>query len=123
MCCRSCTGYQDDQIVVESIIRDSIVHYLETNALILDSQHGFRKGLSCLSNLLTFLDLVSSMIDSGNNVDVIFMDFAKAFDKVPHVRLGRKLESHGITGGYCYPKVLCSKPAFLQLNIKSKGRY
>ena len=80
----------------ESIIRDSIVHYLETNALILDSQHGFRKGLSCLSNLLTFLDLVSSMIDSGNNVDVIFMDFAKAFDKVPHFRLGRKLESHGI---------------------------
>ena len=82
----------------ESVIRDSIVHCLETNALILDSQHGFRKGLSCLSNLLTFLDLVYSMIDSGNNVDVIFMDFAKAFDKVPHVRLGRKLESHGITG-------------------------
>jgi len=38
------------------------------------------------------------MIDSGNNVDVIFMDFAKALDKVSHVRLGRKLESHGING-------------------------
>ena len=37
------------------------------------------------------------MIDLGNNIDIIFMYFAKAFDKVPHVRLGRKLESHGIT--------------------------
>ena len=82
----------------ESIIRNSVVHYLETNALILYSQHGFTKGLFCLSSLLTFLDIVSSMTDSGNNVDVIFMDFAKAFDKVPHVHLGQKLESHGITG-------------------------
>jgi len=79
--------------IFESIIRDSVVHYLEVNALILDSQDGFRKGWSCLSNLLTFLDTVTSMIDSGNNVDVIFMDFSKAFDRVPHVRLGRKLES------------------------------
>jgi len=71
----------------ESIIRDSVVHYLEANALILYSQHGFTKGLFCLSSLLTFLDIVSSMTDSGNNVDVIFMDFAKAFDKVPHVCL------------------------------------
>jgi len=66
--------------------------------LILDSQHGFRKGRSCLSNLLVFLDKVTGSIDSGEAVDVIFMDFAKAFDKVPHIRLGRKLESHGITG-------------------------
>ena len=71
--------------------------YLETNMLILDSQHGFRKGRSCLSNLLVFLDKVTGSIDSGEAVDVIFMDFAKAFDKVPHIRLGRKLESHGIT--------------------------
>ena len=71
--------------------------YLETNWLILDSQHGFRKGRSCLSNLLVFLDKVTGSTDSGEAVDVIFMDFAKAFDKVPHIRLGRKLESHGIT--------------------------
>ena len=66
--------------------------------LILDSQHGFRKGRSCLSNLLVFLDKVNGSIDSGEAVDVIFMDFAKAFDIVPHIRLGRKLESHGIRG-------------------------
>ena len=43
-----------------------------------------------------FLDKVTGSIDSGEAVDVVFMDFA--FDKVPHIRLGRKLESHGITG-------------------------
>ena len=84
--------------IFETIIRNSVVKYLETNRLILDSQHGFRKGRSCLSNLLVFLDKVTGSIDSGEAVDVIFMDFAKAFDKVPHIRLGRKLESHGITG-------------------------
>jgi len=63
----------------------------------LDSQHGFRKERSSSSNLLTFLDKVTGSIDAGDNVDVIFMDFAKAFDKVPRVRLGHKLESHGVT--------------------------
>jgi len=82
----------------ESIIRDAVVKHLETNQLIHDSQHGFRKGRSCLTNLLTFLDKVTSYMDSGKDVDVVFLDFAKAFDKVPHQRLLQKLMSHGITG-------------------------
>ena len=49
-------------------------------------------------NLLSFLDTVTGYVDSGSAVDVIFLDFAKAFDKVPHRRLILKLESHGITG-------------------------
>jgi len=57
------------------------------------SQHGFRKGGSCLSNLLVFLDLVTDSLDNQDNVDVIYLDFAKAFDKVPHGRLLDKLES------------------------------
>ena len=82
----------------ESIIRDNLVHYLESNALIINSQHGFRKGRSCLTNLLEFLDKVTGCVDSGENVDVIFLDFAKAFDKVPYKRLMLKLKSHGIIG-------------------------
>jgi len=77
--------------IFETIIRNSVVKYLETNMLILNSQHGFRKGHSCLSNLLVLLNKVTGSISSGEAVDVIFMDFAKAFDKVPHIRLGRKL--------------------------------
>jgi len=80
----------------ESIIRDNIVNHLEGNQLILDSQHGFRKGRSCLSNILAFLEKVTSAVDSGEDVDVVFLDFAKAFDKVPHQRLLLKLKLHGI---------------------------
>ena len=84
--------------VFESLIRDAMVKYLEDNFLIGDSQHGFRKGRSCLTNLLSFSDKVTGSIDSGDSVDVVFLDFAKAFDKVPHKRLMLKLENHGITG-------------------------
>jgi len=82
----------------ESIIRDAVVRHLEDNSLLRDSQHGFRKGRSCLTNLLTFMDKVTGYLDSGVPVDTVFLDFAKAFDKVPHRRLALKLESHGISG-------------------------
>ena len=62
------------------------------------SQHGFRTGRSCLSNLLAFLDKVTRDIEDGKCVDVIYLDFAKAFDKVPHKRLLDKLKCHGIRG-------------------------
>jgi len=84
--------------VIESVLRDAIVSHLETNELIRDSQHGFRKGRSCLTNLLVFLDKVTKYIDDGYSVDVIYLDFAKAFDKVPHQRLLDKLKGHGING-------------------------
>ena len=87
----------------ESVIRDAVVRHLEDNGLLQDSQHGFRKGRSCLTNLLTFMDKVTGNLDSGVvcsgvPVDTVFLDFAKAFDKVPHRRLALKLESHGISG-------------------------
>ena len=62
------------------------------------SQHGFTKGRSCLTNLLTFLEDVTHSVDQGIHVDVIYLDFAKAFDNVAHCRLIRKLEVHGIAG-------------------------
>ena len=63
----------------------------------LDSQHGFRPKSSYLSNLLIFLE-VTSYIDKGYLVDVIYLDFSKAFDMVPHRRLISKLTAHGIAG-------------------------
>ena len=77
----------------ESLIRDRVVGHLESHHLLADSQHGFRSGRSCLTNLLSFLDRVSGMVDDGGCVDAIFLDFAKAFDKVPHLRLIKKLTS------------------------------
>ena len=84
--------------VCETVIRDAILDHLDRHQLIVDSQHGFRKGGSCLSNLLQFLDAVTGSLDRNNCIDVVYLDFAKAFDKVPHVRLLDKVSKHGIGG-------------------------
>ena len=84
--------------VMESIIKDAMIQMLYQFKLIRDSQHGFTKGRSCLTNLLDFLEEVSVTMDVGLPVDVVYLDFAKAFDKVPHKRLSKKLQAHGIGG-------------------------
>ena len=83
---------------LEGIIKEDIVEHLVKNMLIRDTQHGFWGGRSCITNLLEFLEEVTKNVDEGNPCDIIYMDFQKAFDKVPHERLLKKLESHGITG-------------------------
>ena len=81
------------------IITDSLVEHLDSNSLISASQHGFRRGGSCLSNLLQFLDRITNSIDNRDSIcRCDFLDFAKAFDKVPHLRLLDKLSKHGISG-------------------------
>ena len=84
--------------VMESIIRDYIVAHLTYHNLIKPSQHGFMAKKSCLTNLLEYLEVLTSLVDNGHNVDVVYLDFRKAFDKVPHQRLLRKMEAHGISG-------------------------
>ena len=84
--------------VIESILRDAIVKHLADNKLILPSQHGFMKAKSCLTNLLEYLEVLTKLVDEGHAVDVVYLDFAKAFDKVPHRRLLQKMEAHGIGG-------------------------
>ena len=56
---------------------------------------------SCATNLLTFLETVTACIDDKSNVDTIYLDLAKAFDKVPHQRLIQKLKAHGVDGLVC----------------------
>jgi ribonucleases P/MRP protein subunit RPP40 len=84
--------------IMESFLKDAILIHLNKFSLIKDSQHGFMKGRSCLTNLLDFMEEVTNELDEGKPVDIIFLDFAKAFDKVPYERLFKKLESHGIGG-------------------------
>ena len=56
------------------------------------------KGKSCLTNLLEYFENVTKFLVQGDPLDVIYLDFAKAFDKVLHKRLVKKLEAHGIGG-------------------------
>src|SRR5215813_148701 len=82
--------------ILESIIKDSIIEHLDKFSLLKASQHGFVSGKSCLTNLLEFFEEVTSMLDNGNAVDILYLDFAKAFDKVPHQRLIKKVLAYGI---------------------------
>ena len=63
------------------------------------SQHGFLKARSCLTNMLCFLEETTKWIDGGSPVDIIYLDFQKAVDKVPHQKLLLKLKAHGIGDG------------------------
>ena len=58
----------------------------------------FIKGKSCLTNLIEFFDRIFEWYDQGDSLDIIYLDFSKAFDKVPHQRLIKKLEGYGIQG-------------------------
>jgi hypothetical protein len=84
--------------IMERIIKEDIVKLLERNQAIRDSQHGFRSKRSCLTNLLVFMEEVAEHLDNGEAVDVLYLDFQKAFDKVPHVRLLAKLKEIGVQG-------------------------
>ena len=84
--------------LMESIVRDKLVSHMMENQLFCDAQHGFVPGRSCMTQLLVTLELWSEMMDVGDPIDVIYLDFRKAFDTVPHKRLIRKLEAYGIKG-------------------------
>ena len=75
-----------------------MVSYFEENKLFNTSQHGFRRGRSCLSQLLTYFENVLTRLEENKCVDVIYLDFSKAFDKVDHLILLEKLRLLGITG-------------------------
>jgi Reverse transcriptase (RNA-dependent DNA polymerase) len=84
--------------IMESILMDDITCHLARNKIISSTQHGFRKGRSCTSNLLEFMEVMTKAADEGKAVDIVYLDFAKAFDKVPVQRLIKKLSAIGLRG-------------------------
>ena len=86
--------------IFERILRDKLVSYLEDNSIITPNQHGFRKNCSCLSQLLSHTNFLMEALRSGADVDTVYLDYSKAFDKVDHTILLRKLQIYKITGKY-----------------------
>ena len=85
---------------LEGILHDNILKFLTINCKISSLQHGFKKDHSCQTQLqlLTTVHDWSRSLDRGNSAHTVFLDFAKAFDSVPHQRLILKPESIGIRG-------------------------
>lgn len=84
--------------IFEKVLRKQLVAYLEKSDLLNPGQHGFRGGRSCLSQLLEHYDKILKGLESGMNVDVIYLDFAKAFDKVDFGVTMEKMKKIGIGG-------------------------
>ena len=82
--------------IMESIIRDQLMTYFQYNKLFNNHQYGFIKGRSAVMQLLKIMDDWVINLENGSHVDIIYTDFEKAFDKVPHRRLLSKLNAYGI---------------------------
>ena len=81
--------------LLEGSIKDELMRNLLENNLIRSSQHCFMAGKSYTTNLVEFMDMATKVVDEGDAAYIFYLDFAKAFDKVPHERLLVKLQSKG----------------------------
>lgn len=82
--------------LLEHIVHSSIMDHFDRHQVLCDEQHGFRAKRSCESQLLITTDDIARNMEEGDQTDIILLDFAKAFDKVPHDRLLHKMEFYGV---------------------------
>ena len=83
---------------MERIVRDNIMFHLFQNNLLSKEQHGFVPRKSCVTNLLESADLLTRSLAARENLDVLYLDFSKAFDTVSHKLLMVKLAAYGVAG-------------------------
>ena len=83
---------------LESLVRDHIIEHMKLNNLFSEKQFGFISGRSTTLQLLHVLNIWTDILDQGGEIEAIYCDFMKAFDKVPHKRLIHKINKYGIKG-------------------------
>ena len=81
--------------IYERVLRKQMIAHLEENNLLNSKQHCFRSGKSCLTQLLHHFDDIIESLSNGDDMDAIYLDYAKAFDKVDHQLLLSKLQLYG----------------------------
>ena len=84
--------------ILEHVLHSTIINHLESQKILCENQHGFRKSRSCESQLILTVDDLARNMDDGCQTDAILLDFSKAFDKVCHRLLIHKLDHYGIRG-------------------------
>ncbi|GAB0204097.1 mitochondrial enolase superfamily member 1 [Grus japonensis] len=82
--------------IMERFILSVLTRQVQDNQDIRSSQHGFMKGRSCLTNLISFYGQVTHLVDGGKAADVVCLDFSKAFATVSHSIMLEKLAAHGL---------------------------
>ena len=81
---------------MEQFIFSMLTRHVQDSQGMRPSQHDFMKGRSCLTNLISFYDQVTCLVDEGKAVDVIYLDFSKTFHTVSYSILLEKLAVHGL---------------------------
>ena len=84
--------------MMEQLVRNEVMEHMMTNNLLSSFQHGFVHGRSCTTRLLAVLDKWTEVIEQGESINAIYLDFAIAFDMAPQQRLLVKLKGYGICG-------------------------
>jgi hypothetical protein len=82
--------------IMESLIKDKLSEFINVKKILTRHQHGFMQQRSCLTNLLEAMEKWTEAVDNGYGIDVLFLDYRKAFDSVSHRKLIEKLRNLGI---------------------------
>ena len=82
--------------LLEHIVHSNVITHMLENKILCDNQHGFRKKRSCETQLVSFIDDLAVNLDKNIMTDLVLLDFAKAFDKVNHSSLIKKMVHYGV---------------------------
>jgi len=110
---------------MESIIRDFIMEHFFSSGYFSNNQYGFIKGWFTVLQLLKILDDWTNNLDQGKQIDVIYTDFEKAFNKVPHHGLLCKLKEYHLDHRLLHwiTDFLCNRKQMVRVNGCYSQRY